>query len=429
VLANDDDLDGDALTVNITVSPTHGIAVLNADGSVTYTPALDYHGPDTFVYTVTDNSQATSNPAEVNITVASINDVPVAIPQSLTTDEDTPLSITLSGRDADGDPLDYGVTIPPAHGTLSGTAPHLVYTPALDYHGPDTFVYTVTDNSQATSHPAEVNITVASINDVPVAQDDDVSMDEDTIMVIDVIGNDLDPDGTLDPGTVTIVEQPQHGTATVDPITGQITYTPNQDYFGEDSFCYTVKDESGAVSNKGSVTIQILDTKDTISIEAFVWVDDNGNDRLDTDENPLGGVIVELMDSDGTPLAQSQRAKVKLSQNGHKGVTGDDGKYRFKHVPFGTYVLRFSLSQEVRNKGYTFQSKKEVLMTTVDAMTGNGSVKVVLSAVALVCECVDVASDGGDAMSPIAQLMLMLLTVFSGWLLVRRRQKEEVNIA
>ncbi len=80
----------------------------------------------------------------MTITVSTANGPPVATPQTVTTAEDAPVAVTLAGTDPDGDALTYAVVTPPAHGTLSGAAPNLTYTPAANYHGPDSFTFTVT---------------------------------------------------------------------------------------------------------------------------------------------------------------------------------------------------------------------------------------------------------------------------------------------
>ena len=82
----------------------------------------------------------------------------------VTTNEDTPVAITLTGSDVDGDPLTYLVVNAPRHGTLSGTAPNLTYTPAANYNGPDSFTFKVNDGL-ADSAPGGGGITVTSVND------------------------------------------------------------------------------------------------------------------------------------------------------------------------------------------------------------------------------------------------------------------------
>lgn len=98
---------------------------------------------------------------------APVNQAPVADDQQVSTDEDAPVEITLSGADPDGDDLSYAVAQPPSHGQLTGDAPRLTYTPNPDYHGPDSFTYQARDAHGATSNAATVRITVNPVNDAP----------------------------------------------------------------------------------------------------------------------------------------------------------------------------------------------------------------------------------------------------------------------
>src|SRR5439155_179496 len=142
----------------------------------------------------------TSAAATVNITVKPVNDVPIATPQSVSTAEDTALAIILAGTDVETAPanLSFTVTVNPTHGVLSGTAPNLTYTPTVNYNGPDSFRFTVTDRGDPdncgaagpacaaalTSAPATVTITVTPVNDAPTATPQSVSTAEDTPLAI-----------------------------------------------------------------------------------------------------------------------------------------------------------------------------------------------------------------------------------------------------
>ncbi|CCI52548.1 Endonuclease/exonuclease/phosphatase (modular protein) [Nostocoides jenkinsii Ben 74] len=108
------------------------------------------------------------DPVLVGLALAApVNLAPTATAQSVTTPEDTAAAITLSGTDPENQPLTYAVTSSPSHGTLSGTAPDLTYTPDANYNGPDSFEFTVSDGVH-TSEPATVTIDVTPVNDAPV---------------------------------------------------------------------------------------------------------------------------------------------------------------------------------------------------------------------------------------------------------------------
>src|SRR5439155_791030 len=99
--------------------------------------------------------------------------------EAVATDEDTAKAITLTATDAEGSTLTYTIVTGPAHGTLSGTAPALTYTPVPNYNGPDSFTFKANDGT-LDSNVATVTITVASVNDAPVASSEAVATDEDT---------------------------------------------------------------------------------------------------------------------------------------------------------------------------------------------------------------------------------------------------------
>ena len=113
---------------------------------------------------VTASDGTLSGTAAFTWTVTGGNQAPVATAQAVTTAEDTPVALTLAGTDADGDALTYTVVTPPTHGTLSGTAPTLTYTPAANYHGPDAFTFTAHDGT-VDSAPATVAMTVTPVDD------------------------------------------------------------------------------------------------------------------------------------------------------------------------------------------------------------------------------------------------------------------------
>ncbi len=146
VLANDTDADSDPLSANPVTGPTNGTLLLFSDGSFDYTPDPDFFGVDSFTYQANDGT-ADSNAATVSITVTAVNDVPVADVQSVNTDEDASLAITLTGSDVDGDSLTYSVVTGPTNGSLSGTAPNLTYTPNANFHGSDSLTFKVNDGT------------------------------------------------------------------------------------------------------------------------------------------------------------------------------------------------------------------------------------------------------------------------------------------
>lgn len=196
------------------------------------------------------------------------NVAPVANNVTKSTNEDTAATITLNSDSAHPDVTDADDTVDlktvkidtqPAHGTatVNPSTGAITYTPALNFNGTDTFTYKVNDPAGGFSNAATITITVNPINDPPKAQDDLAVVAKNTATVINVLNNDSDVDGTLDVTSVAILSQPAHGTATVNTATGDVTYTPANNYTGPDSFLYTVKDNSGAVSSPAKVSITV----------------------------------------------------------------------------------------------------------------------------------------------------------------------------
>jgi hypothetical protein len=160
------DPEGSNLTFTVVSNPTHGTLSGTAP-NVTYTPDANYNGADSFTFRASDG-KTNSNVATVSITVTPVNDAPVANAQSVTTAEDTAKAITLTGSDPEGSNLTYAVVSNPAHGTLSGTAPNVTYTPDANYNGADSFTFQASDG-KTNSNVATVSITVTAVNDAPVA--------------------------------------------------------------------------------------------------------------------------------------------------------------------------------------------------------------------------------------------------------------------
>ena len=251
VLDGDTDPDGDPLMVTAVSDPPHGSAVINLDYTITYTPDLNYNGADSFTYTLSDGTG--SDTATVSITVNPVNDPPVADDDTATTDEDTDVDINVldGDTDPDGDPLMVTAVSDPPHGSAVINLDYTItYTPDLNYNGADSFTYTLSDGTG--SDTATVSITVNPVNDPPVADDDTATTDEDYAVTINVLANDSDVDG--DTLSVDSVTQASNGTVTNNGT--DVTYTPNTNFNGTDSFTYTASDGNGG-TDTATVTVTV----------------------------------------------------------------------------------------------------------------------------------------------------------------------------
>src|SRR5207244_4505510 len=171
----------------------------------------------------------------VSITVVAVKDAPVANSQAVTTDEDTPKAIPLAATDVEGSPLTYAIVTAPAHGTLSGTAPALTYTPAPNYNGADSFTFKANDGSLE-SNTATVTITITAVDDAPVAANEAVTTDDYTTLFRTLTATDVEGS----PLRYAIVTAPAHGT--LSGTAPALTYTPAANYNGADSFTFKAND-------------------------------------------------------------------------------------------------------------------------------------------------------------------------------------------
>ena len=240
---------GAPLTYRIVTKPNY--AILSGSSSIiTYTPVYNYHGPDSFVFTVS-NGVMTSAPAKVTVNVAPVNDPPVAYSQTVPVAMNTTTAVTLTGKDADGDALTYTVVTAPSHGTLTGTAPTLQYRPTTGYTGADSMTFKTSDGA-ASSSVATVTLNVKASNTAPVAVSQTCTTSAGIASSISMTGTDADGD----PLTYTVLTQPTHGLLTNNSGGPNLIYLPLNGYTGQDSFTFKVND--GTVdSAPGTVTITL----------------------------------------------------------------------------------------------------------------------------------------------------------------------------
>jgi|GEM_PF-2875461 len=253
------DADGDTLTYSVVTQPTNGTVTITdaTTGAYTYTPNANYNGGDSFTFRVNDGT-TNSNTATVTVIVTPVNDAPVAQDATTSTQEDSTVMGTLSATDVDGDTLTYSVASQPSNGTVMvSAAGDYTYTPDANYNGTDSFTFVANDGT-TDSNEATVTINVGADNDVPVAQDDTASTQEDVTLTGTLSATDAD----LDALTYSIVTQPTNGTVMItDATTGDYAYTPNADYNGTDSFTFKANDGL-ADSNTATITITVTPVND-----------------------------------------------------------------------------------------------------------------------------------------------------------------------
>ncbi len=301
VLTNDTDADSNTLTISGFTQPAHGSLISNLGVSLTYVPAANYSGADSFGYTISDGNGGTAT-ATVAVTVTPVNDAPVAVADvNSFVIGATSIAVLTNDTDADGNTLTLVSATPGAHGTTSINGANVLYTPATGYVGADSFTYVVSDGQSATA-TGTVTVTVvpAGTNVPPVAVNDTVSVKVDTAKTITVLANDTDANSG-DTLALVSVTSPAHGTAVVN-ATGTVTYTPVAAYLGSDSFTYVVRDAAGLTAT-GTVNI---------TVKAATSGDDDDDDgdhanKDDKDACKKGGWLAFLFRNQGQCVSTAAR--------------------------------------------------------------------------------------------------------------------------
>ncbi|EJG1534202.1 tandem-95 repeat protein, partial [Vibrio parahaemolyticus] len=310
VLPNDTDVDGDKLSIESASVPKEQGTVEVVNGKLVFTPAENFHGDAEITYTITDG--ALTDQATVNVTVNAVNDTPVvesSIADQTLAEDFTPYTIDLNTAFSDVDNVDGELTF-----SVSGNSNIQVaivngiatFTPTADWNGSKALTFTATDPS-GESVSQTVNFTVAPVADIVA---DSATVVEDTSTIIKVLGNDTF-EGTDKVVSLDTNNGPANGTVSVNPD-GSVTYTPNDNYHGTDSFTYIVT--SGGVSESTTVNVDVTPVND-----APVAKDDTA--ITDEDTPVMIDVLPNDTDVDGDKLS-IQSATVPEAQGKVEIVDG-----------------------------------------------------------------------------------------------------------
>jgi len=251
------DPDGDALTFTVTSQPLNG-GLTGTAPNLTYTPAANYFGEDSFTFEVNDGKIDSEVNGVVTITINPVNDPPVVDPLTLVVDEDIPTTGTFTITDPDNDSFTFETINGPLKGSVefSATVPgQFTYEPIANLYGGDSFTVIVYDGSA--TGKALITITINAVNDPPVAVDDTTAVSENSGQnVVYVLVNDSDIDGEVP--VVASVGPAANGTTGVGENGGSVTYSPDDNFIGTDTFDYVISDILGATST-AKVTVSVVD--------------------------------------------------------------------------------------------------------------------------------------------------------------------------
>lgn len=316
VLANDQDVDGDTLRISAFTQAGNGQVSANGD-RLTYRPRTNFFGEDRFTYTVSDDKGGV-NTATVRVAVRPVNDAPTAQHDTASTDEDTPVALSVldNDSDVDGDALSVIFVEQPSRGQVTLEAGGVVrYTPAANFNGEVRFRYIVQDIAGARA-AAQVRVTVVPVNDPPTALDDATTTAAGAPVDVNVLANDRDVD--RDSLSVVAVADPANGTASVQN-NGRVRYTPDPGFVGIERFNYTANDGQG-----GEATAQV-----TVIVQANPTGTSGINARNDFRRMwEDGSILVQVLNNDTAASGNSlQVLAVTQPQNGETRVEGRSIRY------------------------------------------------------------------------------------------------------
>ena len=355
VLANDNDPEGGALSVQLRSQPSNGSATVSGT-SIIYTPANGFSGSDSFAYRVQDPDGMVSSDATVTVTVApEPNAAPVAANNAYTVAVGSSATLNVLSNDSDGD--GDALTITKINGTsvsvngsvtLSGTggvvtlngSGQLVYDASnvetttwemqpvpghpgefepVEVPGPtsDSFTYEISDGQDTAT--ATVTITLSQSSppapEGPVAGNDAASTAYETAVTVNVLANDNDPEGGA--LSVQLRSQPSNGSATVSGTS--IIYTPANGFSGSDSFAYRVQDPDGMVSSDATVTVTVAPEPNAAPVAA------NNAYTVAVGSSATLNVLSNDSDGDGDALTITKINGTSVSVNGSVTLSGTGG--------------------------------------------------------------------------------------------------------
>ena len=345
VLDNDSDVDGDSLSVIEVSTPSNGsVAITGAGTTVTYTPNANFHGSDLFTYKVSDGKVVT-DAATVTVIVTSVNDPPVAMGDSTTTDEDRAIVIRVldNDTDADGDALSVTAVSVPSNGraAIRNAGATVTYTPNSSFHGSDSFTYTVSDGNGGTD-TGTVNVTVTAVDDEPANRSPRFNEGLNT--------------------TRTVPENAEVGMAVGDPVNARDSDNDRLEYWlwGMDRASFDVDPSTGQLTTKTALDYEV---KNEYSVRVSARDRRGGVDGIivtisveNVDEPPARPAAPDLKATSHSTLAVNWTAP----DNQGPEITDYDLQYReadgeFKDVGYGGTGISMTLSDLKPETGYEVQ--------------------------------------------------------------------------
>lgn len=346
-------------TITAVGPASNGSVVNNGDDTVTYTPAGDFVGQDSFTYTVTDKARQSAT-ATVTITVLAL---PNAVNDAYTIPQNAAFTANVMSNDTGNLIALDAITVAAEHGVATISGPNISYTPAAGYHGPDTVTYRIKDALNQTA-TAVVTFTVQA---APSAADDAAQTATGRDVTIAVLSNDT---GTS--LSVLSVTTPGHGTTTSNPD-GTITYHPSAGYSGTDSFRYTVKDSLGQTSS-ANVTVTVYPLPDSATLNVRLGVGASVTTPYSVGLNwPSGAGVETTSATPGTATVDATAGTVTYVAASAPGAAQEVISYTDPVGQVGTVTINYTIiaGPSVSDLSAATGQDRDVVVRPLDGAAGD----------------------------------------------------------
>ncbi|MFC1523398.1 tandem-95 repeat protein [Thermodesulfobacteriota bacterium] len=384
------DADNDPLNYQIVSATVNGVVEIldDAIGSFRYTPHANSNGSDFFTYKANDGT-SDSNTATVTISVTPVNDLPVAVADSATTNEETEviIPVLLNDNDVDNDPLILLAVGNPVVGTASLSGNTILYTPPVDFSGTDSFTYQLSDGFVTVT--GDVAVSVQPMNDSPVVANQSFTTQEDIALYGTLVATDAD-DLTL---TYSIVTNGGAGIAEILNVnSGAFQYTPDSNAYGSDTFTFRASDGK-SYSDIATVTILVTPVNDVpvanagpdqdVTIGDIVILD--GSNSYDTDNNislyewvQIAGPVVTMSDPNAVQpmIDTSELASDTVALTFQLTVTDTDGAYTQDNVLINVSWVNESPVAEAGDDQTVFEGENVILDASLSSDPDDGIAEV-----------------------------------------------------
>lgn len=343
-LANDSDPDQSDTLAITQASAQNGNVAITTDNTLSYTPSLNYFGADTIVYSITDGTSSAS--ASVIVTVSPVNDSPVAVNDTATTQEDTSAIIAVISNDSDVDGDDLSITSASAvNGSVAiSTDNTLRYTPSTNFNGDDSISYVLSDG--AATAAATVSVSVTAVNDAPSANNDLAIVNEDETVIVSVLANDSDVDG--DDLNITLASATE-GSVVIN-TDGTLSYTPDANFNGNDNISYVITD--GAATASATVRVAVIAVNDAPTAANDVAI-------VNEDETVTVSALANDSDVDGDDLSITSAS----AANGSVAISTDNA---LRYTPNANFNGDDSISYVISDGAVTASATVSVSVTAVN---------------------------------------------------------------